>query len=85
MEHILYYKFDKKVPEHVVNGLTEAARATYELDQKMLKLRGEILSLSEEQDAEETPEKPSEESSMKTLSLPADHATTTTNLLSFCV
>ncbi|EHS59378.1 GTP pyrophosphokinase [Paenibacillus sp. Aloe-11] len=75
MEHILYYKFDKKVPEHVVNGLSEAARATYELDQKMLKLRSEILSLSEEQDLEESSEQPTAaEPSSKTLSLATDHA-----------
>ncbi|MDO7906662.1 GTP pyrophosphokinase family protein [Paenibacillus sp. JX-17] len=48
LEHILYYKFDKKVPAHVVAELTEAAQAADELDQKMLKLRYKILSLSGE-------------------------------------
>ncbi|WP_025685886.1 GTP pyrophosphokinase [Paenibacillus maysiensis] len=72
MEHILYYKFDKKVPEHVVNGLSEAARATYELDQKMLKLRGEILSLSKDQ--EESSVQPPAASAPKTHALPPDHA-----------
>lgn len=51
MEHILYYKFDKKLPSHVTEELKEAARAADELDQKMLRLRHEILELSEEADS----------------------------------
>lgn len=47
MEHILYYKFDKQLPSHVADELKEAARAADELDQKMLRLRREILELSE--------------------------------------
>ncbi|MBT2289618.1 GTP pyrophosphokinase family protein [Paenibacillus albidus] len=47
MEHILYYKFDKQLPAHVAEELKEAARAADELDQKMLRLRREILELSE--------------------------------------
>jgi len=47
MEHILYYKFDKQLPSHVAEELKEAARAADELDQKMLRLRHEILELSE--------------------------------------
>lgn len=47
MEHILYYKFDKQLPSHVAEELKEAARAADELDQKMLRLRREILELSE--------------------------------------
>jgi len=47
MEHILYYKFDKQLPPHVAEELKEAARAADELDQKMLRLRSEILELSE--------------------------------------
>ncbi|WP_425280455.1 GTP pyrophosphokinase [Paenibacillus camerounensis] len=47
MEHILYYKFDKQLPPHVAEELKEAARAADELDQKMLRLRREILELSE--------------------------------------
>ncbi|ASA25463.1 GTP pyrophosphokinase [Paenibacillus donghaensis] len=47
MEHILYYKFDKQLPAHVAAELKDAARAADELDQKMLRLRREILELSE--------------------------------------
>ncbi|MRN55461.1 GTP pyrophosphokinase [Paenibacillus monticola] len=47
MEHILYYKFDKQLPPHVAEELKEAARAADELDQKMLRLRREILELTE--------------------------------------
>lgn len=46
MEHILYYKFDKQLPQHVADELKEAARAADELDQKMLRLRREILELA---------------------------------------
>lgn len=48
MEHILYYKFDKQLPAHVAEELKEAARAADELDQKMLRLRREILELSQQ-------------------------------------
>ncbi|WP_410515054.1 GTP pyrophosphokinase family protein [Paenibacillus sp. BR2-3] len=48
MEHILYYKFDKQLPSHVAEELREAAQAADELDQKMLRLRTEILQLSED-------------------------------------
>lgn len=47
MEHILYYKFDKQLPSHVAEELKDAARAADELDQKMLRLRREILELAE--------------------------------------
>ncbi len=46
MEHILYYKYDKQLPAHVADELREAARAADELDQKMLRLRREILELA---------------------------------------
>ncbi|WP_425414144.1 GTP pyrophosphokinase [Paenibacillus assamensis] len=48
MEHIIYYKFNKHVPPHVVDELAEAARAVDELDRKMLDLRKEILSYNDE-------------------------------------
>lgn len=50
MEHILYYKFDKQLPPHVAEELKEAAKAADELDQKMLRLRREILELSQGSD-----------------------------------
>jgi putative GTP pyrophosphokinase len=56
LEHILYYKFDKQVPEHVVAELAEAARAADDLDRKMLNLRKQILSLTEEAAATEDTE-----------------------------
>lgn len=49
LEHILYYKFDKQVPEYVVTELAEAAKAANALDDKMLSLRREILSLGDGQ------------------------------------
>lgn len=43
MEHILFYKYDKHVPPHVVRELTEAAYAADALDKKMHGLRKEIM------------------------------------------
>ena len=47
LEHILFYKFDKHVPSSILQELTEAAQAANQLDQKMLRLREEILSREE--------------------------------------
>lgn len=47
MEHILFYKYDKQVPSHVVKELTEAAMAADSLDKKMHRLRKEIMGVSE--------------------------------------
>ncbi|ATO48033.1 MULTISPECIES: GTP pyrophosphokinase [Brevibacillus] len=44
LEHILFYKYDKQVPPYVLHELTEAAEAANSLDQKMLRLRKEILN-----------------------------------------
>lgn len=50
LDHILLYKYDRKVPEHLQAELASAAGAAGELDRKMLSLRSEVLSLSEEED-----------------------------------
>jgi putative GTP pyrophosphokinase len=47
MEHILYYKYEKQVPYHVVEELTEAAKAADALDKKMCGLRKEIMGSSD--------------------------------------
>ncbi|GAA0134656.1 GTP pyrophosphokinase YwaC [Paenibacillus sp. YSY-4.3] len=47
MEHILFYKYDKQVPQHVVQELTEAAKAADALDKKMHGLRREIMGAAE--------------------------------------
>ncbi|MFD3261485.1 GTP pyrophosphokinase family protein [Paenibacillus lentus] len=47
MEHILFYKYDKQVPPHVVRELTEAAKAADALDKKMHGLRKEIMGAAE--------------------------------------
>ncbi|MOA53117.1 GTP pyrophosphokinase YwaC [compost metagenome] len=47
MEHILFYKYDKQVPPHVVQELTEAAKAADALDKKMHGLRREIMGAAE--------------------------------------
>ncbi|MEC0373379.1 GTP pyrophosphokinase family protein [Paenibacillus chibensis] len=53
MEHIIYYKYDKRVPNHVVGELKEAAEAADKLDHQMLRLREEILAQAGEYVAEE--------------------------------
>lgn len=47
MEHILFYKYDKQVPPHVVQELTEAAKAADALDKKMHGLRREIMGAAD--------------------------------------
>ncbi len=53
MEHIIYYKYDKKVPSHVVGELKEASEAADKLDHQMLRLREEILAQAGEYVADE--------------------------------
>lgn len=53
MEHIIFYKYDKQVPSHVVDELKEASEAADKLDHQMLRLRQEILA----QDGDFMPEK----------------------------
>lgn len=48
LEHILLYKYDRRVPDHLERELSSAAGAAGELDRKMLTLRSEVMSLSEE-------------------------------------
>ncbi|WP_440894733.1 GTP pyrophosphokinase [Amphibacillus sp. Q70] len=42
LEHKIYYKYDKDIPEHIILELTEAATAAHQLDQKMETLHTEI-------------------------------------------
>lgn len=49
LEHIIFYKFEQRVPPHVTKELTDAARAVDELDRKMLELRKEILTYNQEE------------------------------------
>ncbi|MCQ4087366.1 GTP pyrophosphokinase family protein [Saccharibacillus sp. JS10] len=53
LEHILLYKYDRRVPEHLEQELASAAGAAGELDHKMLALRSEVLSLSEEDEPDQ--------------------------------
>ncbi|OWA35639.1 hypothetical protein B9G55_10940 [Saccharibacillus sp. O16] len=59
LDHILLYKYNRKVPEHLQEELASAAGAAGELDRKMLTLRSEVLFFSEEEEkrlAEQQPE-----------------------------
>lgn len=44
LEHKIYYKFDKQVPEHIIRELKECADITAFLDRKMLALNEEITN-----------------------------------------
>lgn len=47
LEHKIYYKYNKDIPEHIRNGLREAAEQVNMLDEKMAKLNKEINILKE--------------------------------------
>ncbi|MCL2050951.1 MAG: GTP pyrophosphokinase family protein [Lachnospiraceae bacterium] len=48
LEHKIHYKFEGNAPAHIEAELTECAKMVSELDNKMLSLNNEILSLEEE-------------------------------------
>lgn len=53
LEHKIYYKFNKQVPQHLNIELTEAAEAAHKLDQKMEKLHQEMAAIKAEYDEED--------------------------------
>ena len=54
LEHKIFYKFDKSVPEKITNELKEAAESANELDRKMANLHKEINEIKR-MDEEFTP------------------------------
>jgi len=42
LEHKIYYKFDKEIPQELQLELKEAAEAAHDLDEKMKKIRDEV-------------------------------------------
>jgi len=48
LEHKIYYKYDKAVPERLIEELREASLAASELDAKMERLHDEVLQHSRE-------------------------------------
>ncbi len=46
VEHQIYYKYDKQVPEHLDSTLREVATTAADLDEQMARLRAEIRSLA---------------------------------------
>lgn len=46
LEHKIHYKFDGRVPAHLVQSLTDAAEAAEELDQRMERLHREALEIN---------------------------------------
>jgi len=47
LEHKIYYKFDREVPEEMLSGLLEAAEIAGSLDIKMERIHDEIHSIAE--------------------------------------
>lgn len=54
LEHKIYYKYDKEIPERIKKDLKDAARSASELDLKMENINNEVanLKLKEDMDAE---------------------------------
>lgn len=45
LEHKLYYKYDKEIPQHIRDELAAAAAAAHALDRRMASLRDEVRDL----------------------------------------
>lgn len=50
LEHKIYYKYDKDVPEDLIRQLKEAAEAAAELDKKMENIHKQVLEFKNNQD-----------------------------------
>ncbi|WP_026565408.1 GTP pyrophosphokinase [Bacillus sp. UNC41MFS5] len=55
LEHKIYYKYDKEIPEWIKNDLKEAALSASELDFKMEKINNEVATLKKRGDGEAVP------------------------------
>ncbi|WP_077617468.1 GTP pyrophosphokinase [Bacillus sinesaloumensis] len=53
LEHKIYYKYNKEIPQHMKDELKEAAVTAAQLDRKMEKLQNEMNKLKESSKAEE--------------------------------
>ncbi|WP_412899407.1 GTP pyrophosphokinase family protein [Bacillus sp. 1P02SD] len=53
LEHKIYYKYNKEIPQHMKDELKEAAITASQLDKKMEKLQREMNKLKESEKAEE--------------------------------
>ena len=49
LEHKIYYKYDKEVPERIKKDLKDAAISAAELDKKMESINNEVANLKVEQ------------------------------------
>ncbi|WP_231597681.1 GTP pyrophosphokinase family protein [Bacillus sp. SA1-12] len=53
LEHKIYYKYDKEIPERIKKDLKDAALSASELDFKMEKINNEVATLKKEEDIKE--------------------------------
>ncbi|WP_339328930.1 GTP pyrophosphokinase family protein [Sediminivirga luteola] len=54
LEHKIYYKYDREVPQHLLDELRDAARVASELDERMARLRDEVNGLALTEDPRDT-------------------------------
>ena len=48
LEHKIYYKYDRRVPESILDELRAAAATAHELDVKMERLHDTVVALDDE-------------------------------------
>ncbi|WP_019244110.1 MULTISPECIES: GTP pyrophosphokinase [Bacillus] len=53
LEHKIYYKYNKEIPESLLNQLKEAAKSASQLDKKMERLHEEVKVLKEKDHSED--------------------------------
>jgi len=53
LEHKIYYKYNKEIPDHLTNELTDAANTANELDLKMEQLQKEVTHIKEQDGIDE--------------------------------
>ncbi|MBS4193152.1 GTP pyrophosphokinase family protein [Bacillus sp. FJAT-49705] len=53
LEHKIYYKYNQKVPQRIIDDLKEAANSAAQLDAKMESIQKEMLKIKETSDDEE--------------------------------
>jgi putative GTP pyrophosphokinase len=53
LEHKIYYKYDKEIPERIKRSLKDAALSASELDHKMESINNEVANLKKKNDVDE--------------------------------
>ena len=56
LEHKIYYKYNKEIPDHIKRDLAETAEVAHQLDKKMEALHAEVSLMKSNDEAEESSE-----------------------------